>query len=127
MRLAVLLLAACAPPSPEYVVEEPPDLSWAEGDVIRVSPDSCGYHTDSESAFGRPQTSITFESRFTEVTMGLVWIHPDCSETPLDPIGPGDEALHQVVWGNVIRVITPDDEVHSAWQGLFQEGSVVLQ
>jgi hypothetical protein len=121
------MVLGCAPPSPELVIREPDDLSYSTGDIWRVEVDNCGYTEEPSSPNDLGTASVTLDSRFTEAVLDVVAVTPDCSEWPIAPIGPGEQVVHTAPRGNVVRVVTSQGEVHSAWQVMFFGGNVVLQ
>ena len=125
MRIAWLLglVAGCSPDSPDWVVVEPDDTSYALGDVWRVSDDTCA-DAVTGATLGE-SGAMRFVNGMRTIDIDLVLVDSACTELPVLSLAPGEEGDVGLYSGQVTRVYG-GGALLSAWYMPFMYGGTVV-
>jgi hypothetical protein len=125
--LALTLLATgCAPSAPDWVVQEPDDLSYATGDLWRVDPDACGFPAATTTMTSFDGGAVIVESHLADETVTVAVVDERCDEADWGPLVPGTTMDVDLYVGDVIRVYDGSHALRSAWELAFPFGATLV-
>ena len=120
LLLSLSLSAGCTPPALDLVLDMDADRHWASGDVYRIPDDAC---TGPVTTPLDGTATVSVSNEYLETDILAVLVDADCEETGWLALGPGETDFSALALPAVIRILTTDDTLLSAWTGFYPLGA----